>query len=365
MVFSLLSLNIWKYFRPLSQEGAILTAEQKSNNYPPIDAVITWVDGADPNHKAKLDNYLSSIDSARPHSANPARFSSVGEIEYCVVSLLRYAPWVRTIFIVADQQQPEFMAKLVGTVYESRVKVIDHSVIFAGYEQYLPTFNSMSISSMLWRIPGIAERFLFLNDDFALIRPIEPSAFFRDGKVVLHGGWRIQTDKRIAKRISGVFKKLLGQNGKDSKDERVRFVGVQENAAKMLGYNEKVFQLEHNPHPWKLSSWSEYFSVHPEQLVENISFRLRSAQQFVPEGFSAHYEIKTGNAVIDNTLKTLQLKPADQALVRLKVKLAQAEHDTSYVFVCVQSLENASTEAFSVIIDWLEARIGRFNQLLK
>ncbi len=331
----------------------------------PVDAVITWVDGADPKHKAKLDNYLSSIGSARPHSANPARFSSVGEIEYCVVSLLRYAPWIRTIFIVADQQQPEFMAKLVGTVYESRVKLIDHSVIFAGYEQYLPTFNSMSISSMLWRIPGIAERFLFLNDDFALIRPIEPSAFFRDDKVVLHGGWRTQTDRRLVKRASSFFKRLLGKNEKDNQNERVRFIGVQENAAKLLGYSEQVFQLEHNPHPWKLSTWQEYFVVNPDVLEKNISFRLRSAQQFVPEGFSAHYEIKAGNAVIDNTLKTLQLKPADQALVRLRAKLAQAERDKNYVFVCIQSLENAQPDSFVLIVDWLDEKIGRFDQLLQ
>lgn len=341
-----------------------MTTEQNSSNPFPIDAVITWVDGADVNHKAKLENYLCSIGSARPRSANPARFSSVGEIEYCVVSLLRFAPWIRTIFIVADQQQPDFIAKLKGTVYESRVKIVDHRVIFAGYEQHLPTFNSMSISSMLWRIPGIAERFLFLNDDFALIRPVERSAFFCGDKVVLRGVWSTQSDKRFVKRISGLLKKLLGRNGKVNKDARVRFIGVQENAAQMLGYDEKVFQLEHNPHPWKLSSWREYFSAHPEQLEKNISFRLRSSEQFVPEGFSAHNEIKSGNAVIDNSLKTLQIKPADQALIRLKSKLLQAERDDNYVFICVQSLENAQPDTFVLVVDWLDEKIGRFDQLL-
>lgn len=341
-----------------------MATEQKFNNQSPIDAVITWVDGADPHHKEKLEHYLASIGDARPRSANPARFSSVGEIEYCVVSLLRYAPWIRTIFIVTDQQQPDFMVKLAGTVYESRVKIIDHSVIFSGYEQYLPTFNSMSISSMLWRIPGIAERFLFLNDDFALIRPVESSAFFRGDKVVLHGVWRTQTDKRLLKRISGAFKKLLGRDARGNKDERVRFIGVQENAAQMLGDSEKVFQLEHNPHPWKLSTWQQYFAVNPDALEKNIGFRLRSSQQFVPEGFSAHYEIKAGNAIIDNTIKTLQLKPADQALLRLKSKLAQAERDSNYVFICIQSLENAQPEAFVLVIDWLDEKIGRLHHLL-
>jgi hypothetical protein len=341
-----------------------LTIEQKSSDQLPIDAVITWVDGADPQHKAKLDEYLASIGGVRPRAANPARFNSVGEIEYCVVSLLRFAPWIRTIFIVSDQQQPEFMVKLVGTVYESRVKIIDHRVIFSGYEQYLPTFNSMSISSMLWRIPGIAERFLFLNDDFALIRPVEPSAFFRGDKVVLHGTWRTQTDQRFIKRLFNMVKRLLGDSKKNNRDERVRFIGVQENAARMLGYDHKVFQLEHNPHPWKLSTWQQYFAVNPDELEKNISFRLRSAQQFVPEGFSAHYEIKTGNAVIENTIQTMQLKPADQAILRLKLKLAQAESDSSYVFICIQSLENAQPEAFVLVINWLDEKIGKIDCLI-
>ena len=289
----------------------------------------------------------------------------MGEIEYCVVSLLRYAPWIRTIFIVSDQQQPDFMAKLIGTVYEPRVKIVDHRVIFSGYEHHLPTFNSMSISSMLWKIPGLAEQFLFLNDDFALIRPVSPAVFFQEGKVVLHGAWRTQTDKRFVKRVAGAIKKVLGLVEKNNNDERVRFIGVQENAARMLGYDQKVFQLEHNPHPWKLSTWQQYFALHPDKLEENIRFRLRSAQQFVPEGFSAHYEIKTGNAIIDQSVKTLQLKPADQSMLRLKSKLAQAERDASYGFICIQSLENASPEIFSVVVDWLDARIGRFEQLLE
>lgn len=342
-----------------------MTIEQQSSDQLPIDAVITWVDGADPKHKAKLDAYLASIGGSRPKAASPARFNSVGEIEYCVVSLLRYAPWIRTIFIVSDQQRPEFMLKLIGTPYESRVKVVDHSVIFAGYEQYLPTFNSMSISSMLWRIPGVAERFLFLNDDFALIRPLQPTDFFRGSKVVLHGAWRTQTDWRFVKRISNLVKRVLGQGEKNEKDERVRFIGVQENGAKMLGFDRKVFQLEHNPHPWKRSSWHQYFAANPAALDKNIGFTLRSAQQFVPESFGAHYEIKTGNAVIDNSIKTLQLKPADQAMIRLKSKLAVAERDSRFVFVCVQSLENASKETFSLIIDWLDDKIGTLEQLLK
>lgn len=330
----------------------------------PIDAVITWVDGADPRHKNKLDDYLSGFKGGRPAAANPSRFHNSNEIEYCVVSLLRFAPWIRKIFIVTDQQQPLFIEQIRGTRYEDRVIVVDHSVIFAGYEWSLPTFNSMSISSMLWRIPALAEHFLFLNDDFSLIRPVSPDVFYRNGKVVLRGRWHSHTEQQLANKIMMAVKKIIGVIPKKIKDVRVRFIGVQENSAKLLGYSKKVFQLEHNPHPWRLSTWKNYFANNQGALEKNISYKLRSNEQFVPEGFSAHYELKANNAIVDNSLKTLQLKPADQALTRLKIKLAVAEHDSSIVFLCVQGLENADVDNFSLVKGWLDKKIGLFEQLL-
>ncbi|MCB1579184.1 MAG: Stealth CR1 domain-containing protein, partial [Xanthomonadales bacterium] len=40
-----------------------------------IDAVITWVDGADPAHRQRLDAYLTGIGQSRPPSAERTRFN--------------------------------------------------------------------------------------------------------------------------------------------------------------------------------------------------------------------------------------------------------------------------------------------------
>ncbi|MDR7089922.1 Stealth CR1 domain-containing protein [Cellvibrio fibrivorans] len=332
--------------------------------HSPIDAVITWVDGADPAHKEKLEKYILSIGGQRPRAASTARFHSLNEIEYCVVSLLKFAPWIGTIFVVSDNQAPGFIKKLAGTKYESRVKVIDHRIIFSGYEDCLPSFSSMSIASLLWRIPGLSERFIFLNDDFCLIRSLSPSAFYRDEKVVLRGSWKVQTERRLIKKIVNWFKRCFGVGEKNTSNSRVRFIGVQENSARMFGYMQNVFQLEHNPHPWRKSVWRDYCERYPEILKTNISFRFRSPLQFVPEGFSAHCLLKMGLAVVDNQLRTLQIKPGDQALIRIKAKLAQADRDASYVFACFQSLENASPEALATILGWIDKRIGDLDHFL-
>ena len=62
-----------------------------------IDAVITWVDGADPLHRQKLHAFLGTGATIESGAADATRFSDCGEIEYCVASLLRHAPWLRRI----------------------------------------------------------------------------------------------------------------------------------------------------------------------------------------------------------------------------------------------------------------------------
>src|SRR6185503_702856 len=117
---------------------------QLSSNLP-IDAVIPWVDGSDPAHKAKLDAHFGKEIDQRPAGADPTRFHDSGEINLCIASLLKFAPWLRTIFIITDEQTPEICSHLSRTAYADRVRVVDHRDIFDGYEEYLPTFNTRSI----------------------------------------------------------------------------------------------------------------------------------------------------------------------------------------------------------------------------
>ncbi len=331
----------------------------------PVDAVITWVDGADPKHKAKLDKYLAQIGGARPRAANPSRFHNSNEIEFCVVSLLRFAPWVRTIFIVADEQQPEFVARLQGTVYESRIKVVDHKDIFRGYEDSLPTFNIRSIMTLLWRIPGLSENFIFLNDDFALIRPVEKKDFFRDGKVVVRGRWVKFSERKFARKIVAWWRNFSGASQQKKSQMRVRHLAAQEYSAKLAGMKTHYYQLQHNPHPWRRSTFEAFFFANLPLCEENLKHRFRSADQFIGECLAAHLEISRGEAILENTLETLQLKPAEQSLVRLKQKLSAADVGDKYAFVCVQSLEDASPEAVNLVKEWLNRKVGDLTGLLK
>jgi hypothetical protein len=73
----------------------------------PIDAVITWVDGNESRHKAKRMRYGNDRIFQTEDIAGSTRYASVGEIFYCVASINRYAPWIRRIYIVTDNQDPK------------------------------------------------------------------------------------------------------------------------------------------------------------------------------------------------------------------------------------------------------------------
>jgi hypothetical protein len=144
----------------------------------PIDVVYTWVDGGDPawrERKARALRENGWVTEVSGQTANDSRFVSRDELCYSMRALHAFAPWVRHVFLVTDGQVPAWL-----DTTHPRLTVVPHSVIF-GDTGRLPTFNSQAIESRLHRIPGLAEHFLYLNDDVFLGRPVAPEMFFTPG----------------------------------------------------------------------------------------------------------------------------------------------------------------------------------------
>ena len=115
-----------------------MTPDKKSlTEAPKIDVVITWVDGEDPHHREKRQSFLTKKkENKRKDIAGETRFNQVGEIYYCIASIIKYASWVNKIYIVTDEQNPhadEFVKKFFP---ESTIpiEIIDHKVIFSDFD---------------------------------------------------------------------------------------------------------------------------------------------------------------------------------------------------------------------------------------
>ena len=244
-----------------------------------IDAVIAWVDGSDPKHRAKRKRYLADPGgNAKPERAatDERRFSDNDEIRFCLRSICNYAPWVRTIWLVTDDQVPAAIDREKAELHN--VRIVDHREIFRGYEQLLPTFNSRAIETMLWRIEGLADRFVYFNDDMMLVGPVKPTDFFsHDGKVKLRGrwsNWNEQLEKGNSFNGGG---KLLG--------------------AEMLGYTPKLFfSSDHMNYPMLRPAMEELFEEFKPAFLANAAYRFRNREQFWPVSAHDHLLLNSNRA---------------------------------------------------------------------
>lgn len=315
-----------------------------------IDAVITWVDGDDPQHIAKREQYGNKKSLNRDDVAGSTRFTSVGEIFYCVASLNKFAPWLNKIYIVTDNQDPkveDFIAKHFpeGSI---PVEIVDHKVIFRGYEQYLPTFNSMAIESMTWRIPGLSEHFIEFNDDLILAAPTTPEDFFpREGEVVCYG----KPYKSIYVKLSN----LLRRHRDGSK--QVSFKQTMLNAAKLYGYRRSFIKIYHTPKALLRSVYEKYFGEHPDFLIKNISHRFRHHTQYNAEELQYLILRKEGRVKMHNAYNLLYLKPSLD-IEYINQKLALFDSRAECKFGCFNSLDQMTEEGRARTIEWIIKRIG-------
>ena len=217
----------------------------------------------------------------------------------------------------------------------------------------LPTFKSRAIITALWRIDGLAERFVYFNDDFMLLRPVARRDFFTDDdRMVLRGKWQAQSHERWTRRIANVLKRLRPFRG-----DRAGNRDAQEDSARLAGFDDRYYRLFHNPYPFRRSTLQAFFDAHPDLLRSNLSRRLRSSAH-KGGGLASHLELARGRALRDNTLRTVQLEPRQQSAARVRARMQAAAADPNAAFACVHSLELAEPALQAEIVAWLRRRVG-------
>jgi hypothetical protein len=140
--------------------------------------VYLWVNGADPKWAAKKNAALVKAGRVPPTAATANRFDDNYELKYALRSMEKFAPWINHVYIVTDNQRPDWLND------NPKVTVVDHKDIIP--KDYLPVFNSNAIEMFLGNIAGLSEHFLFANDDFFFNRPVRPDFFFdKDGNPIV------------------------------------------------------------------------------------------------------------------------------------------------------------------------------------
>ena len=156
----------------------------------PIDIVLPWVDGSDPAWLAERARHAGEAAVSTVDASN-ARYRDTGVLRYLLRSIGRNMPWVRTVHFVTWGHLPSWLDPDAEGLH-----IVRHEEYIP--EKYLPTFSANTIELNIHRIPGLADHFIYFNDDMLVLRPTKPGDFFIDGlpadyavETILHGKyWR-------------------------------------------------------------------------------------------------------------------------------------------------------------------------------
>lgn len=309
----------------------------------PIDAVISWVDGDDPEHQKRRSAALHKTNNEEkntlPSGFDATRFTDNDEIQFCIASILKFAPWIRNIYVVTDNQVPNFLTPEFRENHN--IYIIDHKEIFRSYEWALPTFNTRTIDTALWRIPGIAPYFINFNDDFVFTGPLSPNDFFEDGKPVLRGSWKpIQKYSPLRLKVNDVIssltKKLFGIT-------RSMHNLLQVRSAELAGFTDQYYRIPHVPHPIRTQTLVDFFEENPVLFKENIKYPFRSTDQFSAVFLAGHLDLMKGEAVLKNTDHYLMIHGEMDVSFALNKKLNKLRNEDTR-FTCLQSMEKFTPE---------------------
>lgn len=161
----------------------------------PIDAVYTWVDDRFPGYADELRHFARS-----GHDLNPNRTrDNLDMLKYSLRSLRRYAPWIGHVYLLTCRPQvpPWLNREAPG------LTVVHHDQIMD--QRHLPTFNSFAINSHLHLIEGLADRFLYIEDDMLFANHVRPEDLWHaDGTMRLFPrlAWTEAPERRGEEAIS-------------------------------------------------------------------------------------------------------------------------------------------------------------------
>lgn len=298
----------------------------------PIDIVYTWVDGSDPEWRARMKSTRDRLDrsTTEPSSISDSRFTSRDELKYSLRSLEYYASWVRRIFIVTDQQIPEWL-----NTDHPKITVVDHRDIFSG-TGVLPVFNSHAIESQLHHIPGLAEHYLYLNDDCFFLRPTDPELFFTANGLSKHFRSIVPIDIR----------------GRTPRDLPIISAAKQGRDHLLDKYGRTVtHRFKHTPHPQLRSVLETMESEEPELFARVAASPFRSPEDVSIPSSLHHFDAFARGRSVEGQIgyQFVDLSEAD-----LELRLLRVARRTDLDVFCLN--ETTLREESEVSVNHLVAR---------
>ncbi|MES2295505.1 MAG: Stealth CR1 domain-containing protein [Pseudomonadota bacterium] len=225
-----------------------------------IDIVYLWVDGADPAWRAKRRAARAAQgegDAPARHGDVEGRYRDNGELRFNLRALQHFFPGHGHIYLVTDDQVPAWLLQHEG------LSVISHRQLMPAAA--LPVFDSAHIESYLHHIPGLAERFIYLNDDVFFGCEVDPELWFGAAGVAVFADGDVAPPYRAAQAhesapVNACVLSRLWLSGQDSR------------------YRHDARVLAHSPRPMLKSRLQALEALAPDLFAQARATTFRSWQ---------------------------------------------------------------------------------------
>lgn len=296
----------------------------------PIDAVYMWVDGSDPEWRARRDAVIRELTGEAPRdSVDPSRFRDNGELRFSMRSLFQHCDWVRSIILVTDGQTPDWL-----DTSHPRIRMVDHRELF-GDAGALPTYNSHAIASRIHHIDGLSDRYLIFNDDVFIGHDVAPDQFFEPNGVA-----RFFLSKSTLP-VASEFELTHESARRNAVELLEREYGV---TATRIFYHTPIPQLRHLLH--------ELENEFPDVFASTWAHQLRSPDDTEINGWLHHYfgYLRKQTAPGDIVYNYFDLGDPD-----FQARLAAQLRTRRAATFCINDCPDAPAENLAALGEWLRA----------
>lgn len=265
------------------------------NSRHPIDLVIPWVDGNDPLWLTEKRAYSNEKGDARPN-----RYRDWGNLQYLFRGIDKFLPWIRTVHFVTWGHLPEWLDPNCPKLH-----IVNHKDYIP--EEYLPVFSSHPIEMNFHRIDGLAEHFIYANDDMFFLQPMNRETFFAGGYPVDSAIQNVLQFRRVDGIDHIVANNLTYLNKNINKrksmikhlDKHFSYkyrISVLNNLYLLAFSNYTGFVDYHIPYAYLKSTFTDLWDKEPEALDATCRSRFRSNAD-VNQWLARYWQLASGTFV--------------------------------------------------------------------
>ena len=246
-----------------------------------VDIVYLWVNGSDPLWQKYFLYSAKKYNLKMKKKQFDARFIEGDELKYSLRSIEMFVlHFIRYVFLIV----PNFNTQIPCWLNTShpQIKILFLRDIFPLPipEEYrndpnsVFIFNSNSIDNIIPSIPNLADKFIYMNDDYFFGNRVEKSDFFdEDGRP------KMIVNTHNFRNAYREYQKLeiLSRNDFAGNNFNAVITGTVSLIQKKLNFSANL-DLYHVAHPYRKDLWKEALMIFGKEINETIASPFRAAK---------------------------------------------------------------------------------------